>query len=65
MSNWALQGVHGRMHDKEFLEKENVEVKNSPQRIMQIKGHLYYDNEHDFNSEKNYEIGEDEKLRKS
>lgn len=62
VSNWALQGVHGRMHDKEFLEKEIARWKNSPQRIMQIKGHLYYDNEHDIITRKRTMIGEDGKL---
>ena len=64
VSNWALQGVHGRMHDKEFLEKEILKWKNSPQRIMQIKGHLYYDNEHDILTRKRTMIGEDGKLQK-
>ena len=64
VSNWALQGVHGRMHDKEFLEKEILKWKNSPQRIIQIKGHLYYDNEHDILTRKRTMIGEDGKLQK-
>lgn len=62
VSNWALQGVHGKMHDKEFLEKEIAKWKNSPQRIMQIKGHLYYDNEHDILTRKRTMIGEGGKL---
>ncbi len=63
VSNWALQGAHGKMHDKEFLEKEIAKWKNSPQRIMQIKGHLYYDNEHDILTRKRTMIGEDGKLQ--
>lgn len=63
VSNWALQGVHGKMHDKEFLEREIEKWKNSPQRIMQIKGHLYYDNEHDILTRKRTMIGEDGKLQ--
>ena len=47
VSNFVLQGVHSRMTDREFLEREIAKWKNSPQRIMQIKGFLYYDNEHD------------------
>ena len=62
VSNWALQGVRGKMHDKEFLEKEILKWKNSPQRIMQIKGHLYYDNEHDILTRKRTIIGEGGKL---
>lgn len=38
-------------------------MENSPQRIMQIKGHLYYDNEHDILTRKRTMIGEDGKLQ--
>lgn len=62
VSNWAMQGVHGKMNDKQFLEKEIAKWKNSPQRIMQIKGHLYFDNEHDILTRKRTIIGEDGKL---
>lgn len=51
------------MNDKEFLEQEIARWKNSPQRIMQIKGHLYYDNEHDILKRKRTMIGEDGKLQ--
>ena len=61
VSNWALQGK-GKMTDKEFIEKEIVRWKNSPKRIMQIKGHLYYDNEHDILMRKRQVIGADGKL---
>lgn len=63
VSNWTLQGVQGRMHDKEFLEKEIVKWKTSPQRIMQIKGHLYYDNDHDILRRERTMIGDDGKLQ--
>lgn len=63
ISNWTLEGVHGRMHDKEFLEKEIARWKNSPERIMQIKGHLYYDNEHDILTRKRTMIGDDGNLQ--
>ncbi|MCD8068682.1 MAG: phage portal protein, partial [Lachnospiraceae bacterium] len=63
VSNWTLQGAHGRMHDKEFLEKEIVKWKTSPQRLMQVKGHLYYDNEHDILARKRTMIGDDGKLQ--
>lgn len=51
------------MSDKEFLEQEIARWKNSPQRIMQIKGHLYYDNEHDILKRKRTMIGEGGKLQ--
>lgn len=56
------QGASKRMSDKEFLEKEIVRWKNSPKRIMQIKGHLYYENEQDILMRKRTMIGEDGKL---
>lgn len=51
------------MSDKEFLEKEIAKWKCSPQRIMQIKGSLYYDNEHDILKRKRTMIGDDGKLQ--
>ena len=63
VSNFVLQGVHSRMTDREFLEREIAKWKNSPQRIMQIKGFLYYDNEHDILKRKRTMIGEDGKLQ--
>lgn len=61
-SDLIIQGAKSKMSDKEFLEKEIAKWKNSPQRIMQIKGHLYYDNEHDILTRKRTMIGEDGKL---
>ena len=58
VSSLILQGASSRMSDKEFLEKEIARWKNSPQRIMQIKGHLYYGNDHDILSRKRTMIGE-------
>ena len=58
VSNFILQGVHSRMTDKEFLEKEIAKWKCSPHRIMQIKGFLYYDNEHDILKRKRNMIGD-------
>lgn len=58
ISNWALAGVSGRMHDKELLEREILRWKSSPQRVMQIKGSLYYDGEHDILHRKRTVIGE-------
>lgn len=63
VSNFILQGVHSRMTDREFLEKEISKWKCSPQRIMQIKGSLYYDNEHDILKRKRTMIGEDGRLQ--
>lgn len=51
------------MTDKEFLEKEITAWKNSPQRIMQIKGFLYYEGEHDILKRKRTMIGEDGELQ--
>lgn len=50
------------MTDKEFLEREIAKWKCSPQRIMQIKGFLYYDNDHDILKRRRTMIGEDGKL---
>ena len=63
VTNLILQGARSRMSDKEFLEKEIARWKNSPHRIMQIKGHLYYDNEHDILTRKRTMIGEGGKLQ--
>lgn len=62
VSNFILQGVYSRMTDKEFLEKEIQKWENSPRRIMQIKGFLYYENEHDILTRKRTMIGNDGKL---
>lgn len=63
VSSLIRQGAASRMSDKEFLEKKIARWKNSPQRIMQIKGHLYYDNEHDILKRKRIMIGEGGKLQ--
>lgn len=63
VTNLILQGASSRMSDKEFLEKEIARWKNSPQRIMQIKGHLYYEGEHDILKRKRTMIGEGGKLQ--
>ncbi|MCI8313501.1 MAG: phage portal protein [Lachnospiraceae bacterium] len=51
------------MSDQEFLEKEIARWKYSPQRITQIKGHLYYDNEHDILARRRTMIGDGGKLQ--
>ena len=62
ISNLLKQGAKSRMTDKEFLEKEISLWKNSPQRRMQVIGHLYYENEHDILTRKRTMIGEGGKL---
>lgn len=62
ISNLIMRGAHRQMSDKEFLEREIIRWKSSPQRIMQIKGHLYYENEHDILTRKRMMIGKDGKL---
>ena len=60
--NFILQGARPEMKKREWLEKEIKAWRNSPQRIMQIKGALYYDNEHDILMRKRTMIGEDGNL---
>lgn len=62
VSNFILQGVHSRMTDKQFLEKELQKWEYSPKRLMQIKGFMYYQDEHDILTRKRTMIGEDGKL---
>lgn len=52
----------GVMTDKRFLEMEISRWRNSPERLMQIKGHLYYANEHDILYRKRMMIGENGEL---
>lgn len=60
--NLTPKGVLPRMTDKEFLEKEIQKWEYSPERLMQIKGFLYYQNEHDILKRERTMIGEDGKL---
>lgn len=62
ISRAITRGASSRMSDKEFLEREIARWKNSPQRIMQIKGHLYYENDHDICHRKRTMIGEGGRL---
>lgn len=57
------QGARSRISDQEFLEKEIARWKCSPRRIMQIKGHLYYDNDHDILSRRRTMIGDGGRLQ--
>lgn len=61
-SHLVLYGAQGSMADIEFLEQSIMRWKGSPERAMQIKGHLYYDNEHDILTRKRTTIGEGGKL---
>jgi len=63
VSNFILQGVHSRMTDREFLEKEIQKWEGSPKRVLQIKGFLYYENEHDILMRRRTMIGADGKLQ--
>ena len=62
ISNLIIAGGASRMSDIRLLEKEIARWKNSPQRIMQIKGHLYFENEHDILTRKRTMIGENGEL---
>lgn len=48
----------GSLDRKELLEREIVRWEHSPKRLMQIKGHMYYEGEHDILSRKRTAIGE-------
>jgi len=62
VSNLMLYGTVKQLSDKEFLEREIARWKNSPQRVMQIKGCLYHEGEHDILTRKRTVIGEDGEL---
>lgn len=61
--NLTMYGTNKAISDKEFLEQSIMRWKGSPERTLQIKGHLYYDNEHDILTRKRTMIGEDGKLQ--
>jgi SPP1 family phage portal protein len=63
ISHFILYGINGDMSNREFLEESIMRWKGSPERQLQIKGHLYYDNEHDILLRKRTMIGEDGKLQ--
>lgn len=62
ITNLIIQGAATRMTDLQLLQKEIDRWKHSPKRIMQIKGHLYYDDEHDILTRQRTMIGEDGQL---
>lgn len=57
VADFIKENTGSRMTDKEFLEKEIEKWKLSPERLMQIKGCLYYENEHDILFRKRTMIG--------
>ncbi len=63
LSHFILYGMNGDMSNKEFLEQSIIRWKGSPERKMQIKGHLYYDDEHDILMRKRTMIGKDGQLQ--
>lgn len=62
LSHFILYGVGADMSDKELLERSITQWLTSPERSLQIKAFLYYDNEHDILKRKRTMIGEDGKL---
>ena len=63
ISHFVLYGINGDMSNREFLEQSIIRWKDSPERQMQIKGFLYYDNEHDILLRKRTMIGADGKIQ--
>lgn len=63
IARFVLYGVNSAMKNKEFLEQSIMRWKGSPERHLQIAGHLYYNNEHDILLRKRTMIGEDGKLQ--
>ena len=63
VSNLIFRGAKANMTNLEFIEKEIAKWKQSPQRIMQIKGHLYYQGDHDILKRKRTMIGENGELQ--
>jgi SPP1 family phage portal protein len=63
VSHFLLYGINADMSNKEYLEQSIMRWKASPERELQIKGYLYYDNEHDILTRKRTMIGDDGKLQ--
>ena len=62
LSNFIFDGVSSRMTDLEFVAREIERWKSSPERLMQIKGYAYYNNDHDILHRRRTMIGQDGKL---
>lgn len=58
ISNSIKTAPSGVMTDREFIQREIAAWKISPRRLMQIRGHLYYDGEHDILRRKRTVIGD-------
>lgn len=58
ISNAIKQDAADIMSDKDFLRREIAAWRNSPRRLDQIKGHLYYDGEHDIINRRRTAIGD-------
>ena len=63
ITNLIAQGANSRMTDKQFLEHEISRWENSPERMMQIKGFLYFEGNHDILYRKREMIGENGELQ--
>lgn len=63
ITNLIAQGANSRMTDKQFLEHEISRWENSPERMMQIKGFLYFEGNHDILYRKREMIGENGDLQ--
>ena len=59
ISNLIITGRANGMNDIQLLQKEIARWKNSPRRVEQIKGHLYYEGDHDILRRKRTMIGAD------
>lgn len=59
----AVQDGESPIERKDLLEQAILRWKGSPERIMQIKGQLYYQNEHDILRRKRTMIGQDGELQ--
>ena len=62
ISNLIITGRANGMSDIQLLQKEIARWKNSPRRVEQIKGHSYYEGDHDILRRKRTMIGEDGKV---
>ena len=58
------RGAAGRLTDREFLEREIARWRGGPERRLQIKGQLYFENEHDILQRQRTMIGADGQLQK-
>jgi len=57
------RGAASRLTDREFLEREIARWRGSPERRLQIKGQLYFENEHDILQRQRTMIGADGRLQ--